>query len=132
MTIFVDTSALYAVIFEDDPHHKAAKSIWFDLLTQEEELVCTNYVLVETISLMQNRLGMEPVRDFQRNAVPFLRVDWVGENEHEGAMRAFLAMGRRHLSLVDCASFSAMNRLGIQTVFAFDPHFAEQGFDCLP
>ena len=39
---------------------------------------------------------------------------------------------RRQLSLVDCASFDIMRRLGLRDVFAFDPHFAEQGFRCLP
>ncbi|MEI6809693.1 MAG: hypothetical protein WCN95_13310, partial [bacterium] len=29
---------------------------------------------------------------------------------------------------VDCVSFEVMRRLGLRNVFAFDNHFAEQGF----
>ena len=32
---------------------------------------------------------------------------------------------------VDCISFETARRLGINTVFAFDQHFVEQGFTCL-
>ena len=33
---------------------------------------------------------------------------------------------------VDCVSFSVMRRLGVRDAFAFDAHFGEQGFTCLP
>ena len=38
----------------------------------------------------------------------------------------------RQLSLVDCTSFVVMRQIGIDDVFAFDRHFAEQGFTVLP
>ncbi len=47
-------------------------------------------------------------------------------------MATLLIAARRQLSLVDCASFDAMRRLGITTVFTFDKHFAEQGFAQVP
>jgi predicted nucleic acid-binding protein len=37
---------------------------------------------------------------------------------------------RRHLTLVDCASFESMRRLTVRRAFAFDRHFEEQGFEC--
>ncbi len=36
------------------------------------------------------------------------------------------------LSLVDCCSFESMRRRGIRTAFAYDAHFAQQGFELLP
>ncbi|MDP2857839.1 MAG: VapC toxin family PIN domain ribonuclease, partial [Bacillota bacterium] len=45
---------------------------------------------------------------------------------------ALLTAGRRNLSLVDCVSFDVMRRLGMEKAFAFDAHFAEQGFQCMP
>jgi uncharacterized protein len=44
---------------------------------------------------------------------------------------AVLTAHRRHLSLVDCVSFAAMHQFGLSAVFAFDNHFAEQGFTIL-
>lgn len=43
-----------------------------------------------------------------------------------------LAANRRNLSLVDCVSFEVMRDLGVKDVFAFDPHFREHGFTCIP
>jgi uncharacterized protein len=45
---------------------------------------------------------------------------------------AMLAAGQRDVSLVDWTSFELMRRLGVNTAFAFDDDFAEQGFDLLP
>jgi predicted nucleic acid-binding protein len=132
MTTFIDTSAFYAVLSADDHNHSPAKKVWVDLLNQREDLVCTNYILVETFALIQNRLGIEAVRAFQEDVVPFLSIEWIGLAQHQAAVSALLTAGRRKLSLVDCASFEIMRRLGITAVFAFDEHFKEQGFTCIP
>ncbi len=47
MTVFVDTSALLAVLDADDDSHPPARKIWEDLLPRAEDLFCTSYVLVE-------------------------------------------------------------------------------------
>jgi len=132
MSVFVDTSALFAVLDADDQNHEHAKQAWANLVTQEIELVCTNYVLVETFALAQNRLGMAAVRVLQEDVIPVLRVEWMDERAHSASITALLIAARRQLSLVDCVSFDTMRRLGIKTAFAFDRHFAEQGFECIP
>ncbi|RME55690.1 MAG: VapC toxin family PIN domain ribonuclease, partial [Caldilineae bacterium] len=45
--------------------------------------------------------------------------------------RMVVGANRRGLSLVDCTSFVVMQQLGIDTAFAFDNHFKEQGFTLL-
>ncbi|MDY7041488.1 MAG: PIN domain-containing protein [Chloroflexota bacterium] len=132
MRVFVDTSAFFAVLDADDGNHDAAKQVWEDLLTQEAVLVCSNYVLVETLALVQNRLGIPAVRTFQEDIVPVLNVEWVDESVHQVGIASVLAAARKGLSLVDCVSFEIMRRLGIKTAFAFDRHFEEQGFGCFP
>lgn len=64
--------------------------------------------------------------------MPLLSIIWMESEAHTRSVATLLTAGRRQLSLVDCASFEAMRRLGITSVFAFDRHFAQQGFDCLP
>ena len=132
MSIFVDTSALYAILDADDENHERAKHLWTDLVTQEARLVCSNYVLVETFALVQHRLGMEAVRALQEDILPILHIEWVDEPSHRAGVTAVLTAARRNLSLVDCVSFEVMRQLGIKTAFAFDPHFGEQGFECIP
>jgi len=132
MSVFVDTSAFFAVLDADDENHEAARQMWEDLLTQEAVLVCSNYVLVETLALVQRRLGIPAVRVFQEDIMPVLNVEWVDESLHQVGIASVLAAARRRLSLVDCVSFEIVRRLGIKTAFVFDHHFEEQGFECLP
>ena len=42
MSVFVDTSALFAVLDADDTNHEPAKRAWIDLITQETDLVSTS------------------------------------------------------------------------------------------
>ena len=132
MSVFVDTSAFFAILDADDENHDVARQMWGDLLTQEAVLICSNYVLVETLALVQRRLGIPAVRVFQEDIMPVLNVEWVDESLHQVGIASVLAAARRGLSLVDCISFEIMWRLGIKTAFAFDRHFDEQDFECLP
>ena len=106
--------------------------MWENLLRREELLIVTNYVLLETIALAQRRHGIPFVQNFQLSAVPILSIYWVDASTHALSVAALLAANRRQLSLVDCTSFQVMRQLGIDTVFAFDEHFAEQQFVCIP
>lgn len=128
MIAFVDTSAFLSVLDCDDRHHAAAKRKWRSLIETEAVLVTTNYVLIETIALVQNRLGLEALRSLNEDIVPLLGVEWVDEQTHRAGISGVLAASKRHLSLVDCVSFEVMRRLGITAAFAFDRHFREQGF----
>lgn len=129
MSVFVDTSALLAVLHGADKNHARAARAWRALLEDQEQLTSTNYVLVESETLLQSRFGLPAVRDFVENVVPMLRVDWIGEGAHAAAVAALSTANRRLLSLVDCVSFATMRRLSIVRAFAYDRHFVEQGFE---
>lgn len=131
MTVFVDTSALYAVLDRDDDNHRAAAKTFPDLLDRES-LLTHSYALVETVALVQRRLGVEAVRALEDDILPALDVWWVDESLHRAATAALLASGARDVSLVDWASFELMRRLGVREAFAFDDDFQEQGFSLLP
>ncbi len=132
MTIFVDTSALYAVLDRDDERHEQARETWTRILSEDAPLLTSSYVLVESFALIQSRLGMEALRTFSDAVLPVIRPHWVSEEDHRTAAQAVLAADRRGLSLVDCVSFHVMRRLRVRKVFAFDQHFDEQGFRVVP
>jgi len=131
VTCFVDTSAFLAVLDRDDANHSEAKAVWRRLLADKRRLVTTNYVLVETIAILQLRLGMRAVQAFNDNVYPVLTIHWTDVTCHDKGMTAVLAAARKKLSFVDCVSFDAMRQRGIRQAFAFDKHFREQGFDVL-
>ncbi len=132
MSVFVDTAGLIAVLDDAQPAHEAAKALWFRLLTEDEPLVTTNYVLVETLALVQRRYGMRAVRLVAQTALPALAPVCVDQPLHESGLHAFLQESRRGPSLVDCVSFIFMREQGLARVFTLDPHFADQGFEVLP
>jgi predicted nucleic acid-binding protein len=132
LTVFVDTSAFLAIFAADDAFHDAARTTWRALIVEEERLVCNNYILIETFTLLQRRLGMAAARSFQSDVLPSLNIHWVDEQVHGRAMTALLAADQRYLSLVDCSAFETMRLYGITQSFTFDQHFADHGFEVLP
>jgi len=132
MVIFIDTSALIALTDNQDKFHNEAKRQWRAVLENQDALICNNYVVLETISLVQRRFGMEHIHALQMEFLTLLEIHWIDESQHQAALVYFLQANCRHLSLVDCSSFSTMRELGIQTVFTFDEHFREQGFKVIP
>lgn len=126
MRVFVDTSALYATLDSADAAHPAAQAIFRSL--RGSELVTHSYVVVETVALVQRRLGIPAVRDLVEGLLRPVSLVWVDEDLHMRALSALLAARRREVSLVDHTSFQLMRRQGITSAFAFDPDFEEEGF----
>lgn len=131
-TIFIDTSAFFSLLDADDAGHRKVADAWTDMIGSEAFLVTSNYVLVETFALVQNRLGIDAVRLFQEDLIPLLDVRWIGAPVHSAATSALLAAGRKQLSLVDCSSFEVMRQAGIKRAFTLDGHFREHGFESVP
>jgi predicted nucleic acid-binding protein len=130
--IFIDTSALFPLVGTEDASSRTSVNVWENITQTENELFTNNYVIVECLSLVQRRLGLEFVRYLQMEILPLIEVDWLDEEQHALAVEHLLKSNRRHLSLVDCSAFETMRRLGIETVFTFDNHFREEGFNVIP
>lgn len=126
--VFVDTSALYALLDRDDAHHQEAAQAFVDLLRRRVRLHTHAYVVVESFALVQRRLGMEAARVLAHDLLGVVRVAPVDEGLHRAALTATLASGRRDVSLVDWTSFLFMRDRKIERAFAYDAHFWEQGF----
>jgi predicted nucleic acid-binding protein len=132
MISFVDTTAFYALLDEDDAEHEIAARAWLQWLQQGQLFVTSSYIVVECWSLLQSRLGLKAVRVFQEELLPVVQVEWVNQATHDVATRIVLASGKRAVSLVDRVSFEVMRQRGIQAAFSFDKHFSDEGFTVLP
>ncbi len=128
MRVFVDTSALFAVLVRNDAMAVQAGSTFQALLERRAEFHTTSCVLLETEALLQARVSLAAARRFHHEFVPLLRIRWVDEILHDKAFRRLELRNRRDISLVDSASFVFMEDAGITPAFAYDQHFAEEGF----
>lgn len=129
---FVDTSALIALLDGREAKHAACARAWTKLLADDEGLLTSSYVLVETYALAQRRLGIDAVRILTTDYVPLFAIDWIDDQVHGAALASLLTAGRRELSLVDCVSFEVMRRRDVNRAFTLDADFAKQGFSVAP
>ncbi len=128
MSIFADTSALYAAMVRTEQQHRQSLRLFLKLIESGRSVRTTSYVILETAALLQHRIGLEPVRDFDERILPLLLVHWVSEELHRKGMRRLLRENKRLLSLTDCVSFEFMESEGIREAFSLDRHFADAGF----
>ena len=129
--IFIDTSAFYALMDRSDGYHEKAKQLWTFLLDKNVSFKTTNYIIIETLALIQSRLGFEAAHLYSGDILGLIDILWVDEPRHNLAFELWLSLGRKKLSLVDCVSFITMRHYRLENVFGFDRHFAEQGFKIL-
>lgn len=121
MSVFIDTSAFYAVIDEDDRHHARAR----ERLASGESLMTTDLVLSETWRLTRDRLGQTAAERFWAGLrAGAAAIEHVTPADLDVAWRIGEAFADQELSLVDRTSFAVMERLGVHRAVSFDDDFA--------
>jgi predicted nucleic acid-binding protein len=132
MNVFADTSGFFALMVQNDLMHIRARQDFESLAEHNAQLVTSSFVLVETMTLLQRRIGLQCADDFHLRIFPLLEVVWVDEKWYTRAIQRMLARKQRDVSLVDCLSFEIMESMEIRQAFAFDRHFEETGFSLDP
>ena len=82
MKVFVDTSAFFATLVRNDYMHVRARETFQYLVEQSVELYTTSYVVLETIALLQARVGLDAARSFQHEFLSIIKVYWVDKSLH--------------------------------------------------
>ena len=124
--IFVDTSAWYAFIDKSDRDHSAAVNKVQGL---DRFLLTSNYVFDEILTLLKRKLGPSIAISFghelwDQEVSALVRIT---EEDETRAWRIFRQYKDKGFSFTDCTSIALMERLDIDTVFAFDDHFVQYG-----
>lgn len=135
MSLFVDTSAFYAAVDDDDSHSERARA----LLGGGEALLTTDHVLIECWLLLQRRLGAGVADRFWAGIRGGPTVESVTPADLAAAWRIGEAFPDQGFSIVDRTSFAVMERTGVHRAVAFDDDFAvfrfgprrEQAFEIL-
>jgi predicted nucleic acid-binding protein len=123
--VFVDTSALIALVVASDAAHASAARAFSRLESRQSVLVTSSYALVETYALLGRRYGHRIVEQFREQLQSLLEVVWVDRELHERGLDRLLGREIRGLSLVDAVSFVIMERERIEQAFAYDRHFEQ-------
>jgi predicted nucleic acid-binding protein len=124
--IFIDASAIVALVDRDDASHGAAVEAYRNLVRAGYKLFTTNYVVAETFDLLRTGVGPLVARQFLRDSK--LAVYHADEQDERRARRLVLdARAGGNLTLFDAISLVVMERLGVADAFAVDPTFLADG-----
>ncbi len=129
--VLIDTSAFYALLSSSDLFHEDAKDAYQLLVNREHSLWTTSYTLVETLALVQRRLGSDVVVEFADWQKSSVETYWISQRIHDEALARFVQSGASGLSFVDCATAVASRELDAH-VFTFDRGFAQAGLPVVP
>jgi len=128
VSVFADTSGLYAFVVRSDAGHGKAQRVLRGLWEAGRVVRTTSYVVIETTALLQSRSGLAAAHDFHEAVLPLIDIEWVGESLHRSGVARWRREDRRSLSLVDAISFTCMDEHGIRDAFTLDPDFDHAGF----
>lgn len=131
MSVFIDTSAFIALIDSSDEFHSAAANLFKDTVESDEKFFTSNYVLLETIFLLQREIGLPAVNDFRKFMLPLVNIIWIDEKINNDCLNNLIAAEKRKISLTDYSSFYILDSFKIGSVFTFDKHFKEKGYQIL-
>ncbi len=120
--VFVDSSAIVALVDRDDASHRAAVDAYRGLVAAGYRLFTTNYVVAETFDLLSTGVGPSVARQWLRDSK--LAIYHADEQDERKARKLVIqAEGKRGLSLTDAVSVVVMERLDVADAFAVDPNF---------
>jgi predicted nucleic acid-binding protein len=128
--VFVDTSALLALLDRADPRHGPTRVAFEGLAV--DELVTHGYVVAETIAVTRRRLGVDGVVTLLDDLLPVVELVEVEPATHAGALARYRESLPSGTSFVDQVSLAVMDREAITTAFALDPDLERSGLTLLP
>lgn len=121
MSILVDTSVWYAALDRSDRSHSRAAPI----IAEAGDLIVTDHILVECHRLADHRLGRRVADTFLSTVLSgSVEIETVTRADLDHALRIRQEFPDQAFSLVDCTSFSVMERLGIDSAASFDVDFS--------
>ncbi|MCS4134681.1 type II toxin-antitoxin system VapC family toxin [Salinibacter ruber] len=132
--VFLDTGYVIALEAADDQHHEPAVSHWREIGPEYTSIVTTTYVFDECVTFFNGRGHHAKAVEIGWRLRKSPRIEVVPETRTllEAAWTRFRDRPDKRYSLTDCFSFVLMDRRGLDHALAFDDHFRQAGFQCLP
>jgi predicted nucleic acid-binding protein len=134
-TVFVDTSAFFALVDPTETNHRRAKAHLKSLLRGRHTLLTTTDVFDESVTLIRYRVGHAPALTFgtELRASSWCRLVDVTAETRELAWNLFARHADQSFSFTDCTSFATMQSMHVSEAFTFDRRdFGGAGFVVAP
>lgn len=131
MRLFVDTSAWLALNNKNDQYHDEAVSKITKVRQQKIQLVTSEYVFDESVTIIRYRISHRAAVAFG-DALISSNVASIEDITNEERLKAWVLFKKyrdKDLSFTDCTSFALMVKLKLQKAFSFDNHFKQVGFE---
>lgn len=132
-TLFADSGHWIALLHSRDQMHERATEV--AAIFESVPIVTTQMALVEALNHLSSEgeqlrnLAIGLVRELQSR--PEVEIIPQTDEQFDAAMERYEARSDQSWSLTDCASFLAMERLGITEALAYDRDFEQAGFVAL-
>jgi predicted nucleic acid-binding protein len=132
--VFVDTGGWMACADRADPAHGPCRAARDEMLEAGRNLITTDFVLDETLTLIRFRLGLSAANAWWQQIDGSARLRWerVETDRFERARHLFFQYRDKDLSFTDCTSIAIMRELKLTTVLTTDRHFRQVGFEVVP
>jgi predicted nucleic acid-binding protein len=132
--LFVDTAGWVALVDRRDPAHDSTRDERDAWLERGGNLVTSDYVCDETLTLLRMRFGLETAHQWWTAVDGSARLRWerVSVDRAAEARTWFFGWRDKEFSFTDCTSFVIMKELSIRSALTTDRHFVRAGFRTLP
>jgi len=131
MILFVDTSAWLALNDKSDQYHIKAASKSLEIKRQQIELITSEYIIDESITLIRYRVSHKAAVIFGDSLFnsSIVRIMDITKEDRHRAWEKFKKYDDKELSFTDCTSFVLMKKMKLHKAFTFDEHFKRMGFE---
>jgi len=133
-SIFVDSSAFYALADRHDASHRIANERWQALVKTKRPLVTSLAVAAETATLIRRSIGFDASQAWldqldRARVVGAMELIFPADREYALARDVYRQLAQPKLSFVDALSFAIMTLRSIRACFGFDEDFLVAGFE---
>lgn len=121
--VFFDTSFYVALNNPSDSLRPRAKTLLQHLSTFDHNSFSSNFVFLETVTVLSQKIGRNVAINFYENAVSGVNEIKINENLEERTWRIFKSIQNKDVSYVDCSILATIEEFRIGTLVTFDRHF---------
>ena len=125
--IFIDTSAFYAAVDQDDQWHPVARSAFDQLASEHRVLFTSDFVVAETHALLLRRVGRDAALRWLQS-LSGINLLFPSEQQHPRTIST-VAQAPVWLSYTDANSVVLMRDASIRQILTFDSDFSALGFE---